>query len=195
MTPISEVAFPHELIHGLGPIWSAVRIANPCFATTGPLTFRPASAFGPSAAHWRETVFAPHILPIFLEVLGHARAGRTQELIVLDSRLTSLLTEPSRSASRAAGRRLAESVGGIRGDRMHSRLCDWTSSGRTDGNLAILFAARCAAFSMPDRRAVGAYLFQEIHAGDPGAFASPISDFVAGCLDALPDSAFRQRAA
>ncbi len=195
MTPLSQVESPDQLFHGLGPIWSAIRIANPAYTSTGPLTFRPLGTFSAAANHWRDTIFVPHVLPIFLQVLAHARAGRAQEIVPLDHSLSGMLSETASAASRTAGRRLAEVAAGIRGDRTLGRLADWTIAGRTDGHLAVLFAARCAVFSMPDRRAVGAYLFQEIHAGAPDAPLMPTSNFVAACLEALPAVPFHLRAA
>ncbi len=195
MNPISEVTTPGELRHGLGPIWAATRVANPDFAICSPITFRAPGLFPAAAEAWRESLFAPVLLPALRAALGHARRGEVRELTALDRRLTTQLGENAREGSTRAGRRLALLGTALRGDRLLPRLAENVRTEAAPGHLAIIFAARCGAFSLPDRTAVGAYLFQEMCAGAPAALVPEVCDFVARCLEPLGAATFELRAA
>lgn len=192
---ISELEHPDELRHGLAPIWAATRVANPDFAATAPVTFRGGSIFATAAAAWKEAVFAPALLPALRSALAHARRGELRELLDLDRQLSGALDETARAGSLAAGRRLAAHGCDLRGDRLLPRLGEAVRNGEAPGHLAIIFAARCATFSLPDRAAVGAYLFQEVCAGAPMAHVPAVCDFVAGCIEPLGEAASELRAA
>jgi hypothetical protein len=192
---LSEIEHPSDLRHGLGPIWAATRVANPDFAISGPVTFHGGAAFAVAAAAWRETVFSPMLLPALRATLGHARRGEVREISALDKRLSDELGETAREGSLRAGNRLAQHGCDLRGDRLLPRLGEWVRDGATPGHLAVIFAARCAAFSLPDRIAVGAYLFQEMCAGAPTAGIPDVCDFVAACIEPLGGSSIELRAA
>ncbi|MGH8046284.1 MAG: urease accessory UreF family protein [Chthoniobacterales bacterium] len=183
---ISEIQHPDELRHGLGPIWAAARVANPDFAICGPVTFRTTAAFATDAEAWRKTIFEPVLLPALRATLTHARRGELREICAVDVRLTDHLAAPAGGNSRRAGRRLAQLGSELRGDRLLPRLADAAANGSTPGHLAIVFAARCAAFSLHDRVAIGAYLFQEICGGAPAAPVVEVCDFVADCIEEGP---------
>ncbi len=192
---LSELEHPSDLRHGLGPIWAATRVANPDFAISGPVTFHGGAIFMTSAVTWRDAVFAPILLPAMRATLGHARRGEVREISTLDQKLSLELGENAREGSLRAGRRLAAHGCDLRGDRLLPRLGEWARDGQTPGHLAIIFAARCAAFSLPDRIAVGSYLFQEMCAGAPTARVPEVCDFVAACIEPLGSSAAGLRAA
>jgi hypothetical protein len=185
MNPISEVVDPGQLRHGLGPIWAAARTANPDFTLSGPVTFRAPGLFAPAAVAWQESLFNPVLLPALRAALAHARRGEVRELAALDQRLSESLPAGVRDDSTRAGHRLALHGAALRGDRLLPRLAASVSDGTSPGHLAIVFAARCGAFSLPDRMAVGAYLFQEMCAGAPTAPVIDVCDFVARCLEPL----------
>ena len=170
-------------------------MANPDFATCGPITFSGGSVFAAAAAGWKDVVFSPVLLPALRSALGHARRGELRELLDLDRQLSTSLGGPSRLGSLAAGHRLALHGCDLRGDRLLPRLGEAVRTGSTPGHLAIIFAARCATFSLPDRITVGAYLFQEICAGAPTAHVPAVCDFVAACIEPLGGAAFELRAA
>jgi hypothetical protein len=185
MNSISEVENPGEIRHGLGPIWAATRVANPDFALCGPVTFRCGAVFTISSSAWHETVFAPVLLPALRASLAHARRGEAREIIALDQRLSTQLPENTLTASTRAGHRLAALGSTLRGDRLLPRLAANVADGAAPGHLATVFAARCGAFSLPDRVAIGAYLFQEMCAGAPHVSVADVCDFVARCLEPL----------
>lgn len=195
MNPIAEVENPAELRHGLGPIWTAARIANPDFAICSPVTFRAAAGFGALAAAWRETIFVPALLPALRAASAHAGRGQVRELAALDRELSEKLPAAVRADSRRAGQRLALHGSELRGDRLLPRLAESIRTGAMPGHFAIVFAARSAAFSLPTRAAIGAYLFQEMCAGAPAAPVVDVCDFVAGCLEPLGGAASELRAA
>ncbi len=195
MNPISEVENPAELRHGLGPIWAATRVANPDFAIGGAVTFHASAVFAVSAVAWRESVFQPVLLPALRAALNHARRAEVRELAALDRRLSEQLPAGTHAASLRAGHRLALRGRELRGDRLLPRLAENIRAGAAPGHFAVIFAARCAAFSLPDRTAVGAYLFQEMGAGAPAAPVAEVCDFVAACLEPLGGPAFELRAA
>ncbi len=192
---LSELEHPSDLRHGLGPIWAATRVANPDFAISGPVTFHSGAIFTASATAWRDAVFSPILLPALRATLGHARRGEVREISALDLRLSEQLGENAREGSLRAGLRLAAHGCDLRGDRLLPRLGEWVRDGVSPGHLAIIFAARCAAFSLPDRIAAGAYLFQEMCAGAPAAAVPDVCDFVAACLEPLGGSSIELRAA
>jgi hypothetical protein len=192
---ISEIEHPDELRHGLGPIWAAARVANPDFAVAGAVTFHAGASFTHAAVAWRDSIFAPMLVPALRSALGHARRGELRELSALDKKLSEQLGEIARESSIRAGRRLALRSSGLQGDRLLPRLGEWVRDGATPGHLAIVFAARCAAFSLPDRIAVGAYLFEEMCAGAPTAPIPEVCDFVAACIEPLGGSSLELRAA
>ncbi len=192
---ISELEHPDELRHGLGPIWTATRVANPDFASLSPVTFRGGHIFPASAATWKAAVFMPLLLPALRSALAHARRGQFRELLDLDRQLSEALDEAARAGSIAAGQRLAQHGCHLQGDRLLPRLGEAARSRATPGHLAIVFAARCAAFSLPDRTAVGAYIFQEMCAGAPTAHVPAVCDFVADCIEPLGEAGFELRAA
>lgn len=183
MNPISELQSPDELKHGLGPIWAAARAANPEFSISGPVTFPADSPFDSACEAWNTGLFQPILLPALLSSLGHARRGEAREILHLDAHLSATLPEDVRTGSIRAGRRLAAASRELKGDRTLQRLAAWTADGSMDGHLVTIFAARCAAFSLFDRAAVGAYLFQELCGGAPGAPASAVCDFIRTCLE------------
>jgi len=195
MNPISEVEDPGEIRHGLGPIWAATRVANPDFSICGPVTFHSGKAFPLAATAWQESVFAPVLLPALRASLAHARRGEVRELTALDRRLSEQLGDGLRADSIRAGRRLALHGNSLRGDRLLPRLAENVRTEVSPGHLAIVFAARCGAFSLPDRIAVGAYLFQEMCAGAPTASVVEVCDFVARCIEPLGGSSLELRAA
>lgn len=192
---LSELEHPGDLRHGLGPIWAATRVANPDFAISGPVTFHSGAVFATAANAWRDAVFSPVLLPALRATLGHARRGEVREISALDKRISDELGEISREGSLRAGNRLAAHGCDLRGDRLLPRLGEWVRDGVTPGHLAVIFAARCAAFSLPDRIAIGAYLFQEMCAGAPAAAVPDVCDFVAACIEPLGGSAAGLRAA
>lgn len=182
---LSELEHPSDLRHGLGPIWAATRVANPDFAISGPVTFRGGVLFETSALAWKDAVFTPILLLALRATLAHARRGEVREIAALDRKLSEDLTGAALEGSLRAGERLALHGCDLRGDRLLPRLGEWVRDGVTPGHLATIFAARCAAFSLPDRIAVGTYLFQEMCAGAPTAAVPAVCDFVAGCLEPL----------
>jgi hypothetical protein len=183
---ISEIKHPNELLHGLGPIWAATRVANPDFATCGPVTFRSESVFVTSAHSWRDALFSSHLQPALRAALEHARRGELREILALDRRLSDQLPAPAHEGSRRAGQRLGLQGGDFRGDRLLPRLADALHDDATPGHLVVVFAARCAAFSLHDQVAVGAYLFQEMCAGAPTAPVKEVCNFVAACIENGP---------
>jgi UreF. len=183
MNPISELQSPDELQHGLGPIWAAARAANPEFSLSGPVTFPTGMAFAAACETWNTGLFQPMLLPAFLSALEHARRGEAREILDLDARLSSTLPGDARTGSIRAGRRLSAASRELKGDRTLQRLAAWTADGTMDGHLVTIFAARCAAFSLFDRAAVGAYLFQELCGGAPDAPAPVVCDFIRLCLE------------
>ncbi|MDD5199638.1 MAG: hypothetical protein PHC88_07515 [Terrimicrobiaceae bacterium] len=195
MNQISEIEDAGEIRHGLGPIWAATRIANPDFAVCAPVTFRAGAAFPLSTTAWRDDVFAPILLPALRGALGHARRCEVRELAALDRRLSEQLGDGLRTASIRAGRRLALHGSDLRGDRLLPRLAENLRTDTASGHLAIVFAARCGAFSLPDTIAVGAYIFQEMCAGAPTAGVSAVCDFVARCIEPLGGPSIELRAA
>jgi hypothetical protein len=186
---ISEIQHPDELRHGLGPIWAAARVANPDFAICGPVTFRGLAAFAASALEWKASLFEPALLPALRATLGHARRGELRELCAVDARLSDHLPAACLESSLRAGGRLAALGADLRGDRLLPRLGEAVRNGQTPGHLAVVFAARCAAFSLHDRVAIGAYLFQEMCAGSPTAAVVDVCDFVAACIEGGPSLA------
>ena len=191
---ISEIETPDELRHGLGPIWTAARVANPEFALCGPVTFRAAADFSNLAAGWRASIFESVLLPALRASLAHAHRGELRELAALDRRLSEQLPPHACAGSLAAGQRLAHLGADLQGDRLLPRLAANVRDKVSPGHLAVVFAARCAAFSLPDRTAIGAYLFQEMCAGAPTAPVAAVCDFVAACIEPL-GGAFELRAA
>lgn len=194
MNWITEISSPDDLQHGLGPIWTATRIASPAFATFGPITLRASECFSAQSLAWKTGVFDPILLPAFRAALTHARRGEIRELARIDHELGSKLPPSISEASLRAGRRLVIH-GDLPGDRLLSKLEARIDRGETPGHLAVVFAARCAAFSLPDRIAVGAYLFQELCSGAPCTPVNDICRFVASCLEPLGESPGALRAA
>lgn len=185
MTAISELDNPGEIRHGLGPIWAATRVANPDFATCPAVTFHAGPVFRLSADAWHDTLFQPLIFPTLRSALAHARRGEMRELLALDQQLATDLGPTHHAGSTRAGQRLAALGTDLRGERLLQRLAEQVRTGATPGHLAVVFAARCGAFSLPDRTAIGAYLFQELCAGATQARVDEVCAFVAACLEPL----------
>jgi hypothetical protein len=195
MNSISEIETPNELLHGLGPIWAATRVANPDFTLCMPVTFDGRAGFTASATAWRSSVFMPVLLPALRMALHHGRRGELRELAALDQRLSEELNSQACEGSLRAGRHLAARGCDLRGDRLLPRIADAIRTGAMPGHLAIVFAARCAVFSLADRVAAGAYLFQEISAGAPQARVVDVCNFVSECIEPLGGSSIELRAA
>ncbi len=181
--------------HSPDPLESGLRIANPTFETTGPLTFRNSSRFDLAAPIWRDAVFLPTLLPAITSTLELAHAGEVREIIALEARLLATTPPAAVQALTHEGRRLAEATGDPRGDRVLPRLHAAIRADLMRGHFAILFAARCAVFSVPTHVALGAYLLQELLSGSPNTRASKAIAFAATCLDDLNLSAPQLRAA
>lgn len=183
---ISEIQHPDELRHGLGPIWAAARVASPDFSLSAPVTFRGGVPFATAVGNWKSALYEPALLPALRATLSHARRGELREICTVDARLSEHLGETALEGSLRAGQRLAALGDGLRGDRLLPRLGEAVRAGATPGHLAVIFAARCAAFSLHDRVAIGAYLFQELCAGAPTAAVVDVCDFVAACIENGP---------
>lgn len=191
MNPISELQSPDELKHGLAPIWAAARSANPDFATSGRVTFPAGTSFAAASTAWNTALFQPALLPAFLSTLNHARCGEAREILAIDAGLSAALSDAAREGSLRAGRRLVIHSKDLRGDRTLQRLTGWVEDGSMDGHLVTLFAARCATFSLSDRAAVGAYLFQELCGGTPDTPVPAVCDFISLCLEPLASHKLR----
>ncbi len=181
--------------HAPDPLESGLHVANPAFETTGPLTFRNASRFDLAAPSWRDAIFLPVLLPTLRTTLDLARAGEVREILALEATLLAQTPPAAALPLVTEGRRLAETTGDPRGDRVLSRLHAAMRGGQMQGHFAVLFAARCAVFSIPTHVTLGAYLLQELLAGSPHTSASKAIAFAATCLDDLHLLAPQLRAA
>ncbi|MGC1481303.1 MAG: hypothetical protein WA771_12405 [Chthoniobacterales bacterium] len=164
------------------PLEAGLRIANPNFEQTAPLTFRNESRFDLAAPIWRDATFLPILLPAITSTVDLAADGQVREIIDLEAALLEATPATSIPALLAEGHRLA-TEGDPRGDRVLPRLHAALRDGSLRGHFTILFAARCSVFSIPTRVAVGSYLLQELLAGAPNIQAGRALTFAATCLD------------
>lgn len=188
---ISEVQSADEFRDGLAPIWAAAKLASPQFECSGRATFPVGPSFEIAASSWRENIFLPLLQPMLLAALQHARRGEVREMLALDRQLSAKLPKSALEGSCREGRRLAQLSSDIRGDRGLQRIVKALDEKSADGHLATIFAARAAAFSLSDRVAIGAYLFQELSGGAPHSPVSAVCDLIASCLEPLASEELR----
>lgn len=111
--------------------------------------------------NWLDAVFAPFILPHLAQVLEFASRQSLREVVVCDVDLHRHLPASIKGPSISAGRLLLQ-ASPPRGDRLLARLQEAIDQGRAAGHFATLYAVRAAAFSIPTRTAILAYLWQEL---------------------------------
>ena len=116
---------------------------------------------------WVDAVFEPLLLPHLSQVLEFASRQSLREIIVCDLDLDRYLPAGARESSISAGRLLLQAFP-PRGDRLLTRLQEAIDHGRAAGHFATLYAVRAAAFSIPTRTAILAYLWQELIVALPG---------------------------
>ncbi len=181
--------------HAPHPLESGLQIASPAFEQVGRLTFRNESRFDLAASVWRDATFLPTLVPALTATLDFARNGEVREIIALEAAVLSRTPTAIADALVAEGRRLAAVTGDPRGDRVLPRLHAAIRDGSLQGHFTILFAARCAVFSIATRTTLGAYLLQEFLAGSPRVSASKALAFAGNTLDDLDLTSPRLRAA
>ena len=116
---------------------------------------------------WVGAVFEPLLLPHLGQVLEFASRQSLREIVVCDLDLDRYLPAGARESSVSAGRLLLQAFP-PRGDRLLTRLQEAIDHGRAAGHFSTLYAVRAAAFSIPTRTAILAYLWQELRVALPG---------------------------
>lgn len=111
--------------------------------------------------HWVDAVFEPLLLPHLAQVLEFASRQSLREVVARDLDLHRDLPASVKEPSISAGRLLLQAFP-PRGDRLLTRLQEAIDQGKAPGHFATLYAVRAAAFSIPTRTAILAYLWQEL---------------------------------
>ncbi len=195
MTVVSLVEGLDDPACGLGPLLDAARLVQPGLETVRPLTLGGATTLAEAGLVWRDGIFLTHLAPFFLDQIASARQGMLREMVARDVAFTASLDSVIADRSSVAGRKLASLAGAMRGDRMLPKLADRAARGDIPCHYLTVFAARCAAFSIDDRTAVGASVVREVCGWSIVSPAPAVADFIRSCIDAIPASRFGLRAA
>lgn len=158
---------PPEVPAGEDPEFTQVlRIADPCAALGGALTFLPgahlhADAWLAQWRGWQEAVFTPLLSPALENTARHAALGQAREIRDLDLALAAALPEDVTARAAEAGRQLYASMGGVKGERWFNKLQAWSAEGAMPGQFAVAYACRYASFHLPGRLLLPTYAFWE----------------------------------
>ena len=156
----------YDLLLQESEIPRVVDLCNPQYRSRSPYTFLSVEGCPVGSWQiWQATVFRPLLEKRMLNVLAHGRSLRAREIRELDRELEELLPEPGRRRSRTSGRALLKAFKAPRSEKILSRLRRWVDSGKTPGHFPVIYAARCAVFSIPPRMLLLSYLYQEWETG------------------------------
>jgi UreF-like urease accessory protein len=145
----------------MNELYQVVSRCNPSLDLIRALTWDLDGDAQTSWLSWLGTVFEPLLLPHLGQVLEFASRQSLREVVVRDVDLHRYLPPKVREPSISAGRLLLQAIP-PRGDRLLARLQDAVDNGTAVGHFATLYAVRAAAFSIPTRTAILAYLWQEL---------------------------------
>jgi len=148
--------------HGDSGRASSVEDADILTLCTGSVVFHGSLTLGAEsdAPTWFREIFLPHIAPAFARGHALALAGTAREVIAIDQALSAPLPAFT-GVLASAGRRLLAAQDPSRGDRVLRRYAAFTQDGTAPGHLPIVFALRAAAFHVPLRQALLAYVQTE----------------------------------
>lgn len=158
---------PPEVPTGEDPEFTQVlRIADPCAALSGALTFLPGAQLHAGAwlaqwDQWREGDYTHLLSPALENAARHAALGQAREIRDLDLALAAALPHDAAARAAAAGRQLYASMDGVKGERWFNKLQTWSAEGATPGQFAIAYACRYASFHLPGRLLLPTYAFWE----------------------------------
>jgi len=195
MSVVSLVQGLDDPVCGLGPLLDAARLVQPGLEFVRPLTLAGVTTLAEAGTAWRDGLFANELAPFFLDQLARARHGQLREMVAADARFSDSLDHTLSESSIAAGRKLVGLAAAMRGDRLLPKLADRTARGEIPCHYLTVFAARCAAFSIDDRTALGASVVREVCGWSIVSPAPAVAGFVRSCIEIIPASRFGLRAA
>ncbi len=195
MTVVSLVEGLDDPICGLGPLLDAARLVQPGLESVRPLTLAGVTSLADAGMVWRDQIFSDHLAPFLLSQLSRAREGKLREMAAADVEFSSALDTMHVDSSVAAGRKLVALASAMRGDRVLPKLAERAARSEIPCHYLTVFAARCAAFSIDDRTALGASVVREVCGWSIISPAPQVAAFIRSCIDAIPASRFGLRAA
>lgn len=195
MTGVSLVHGLEDPICGLGPVLDAARLAQPGLESCGALSLGGATSLDEAGLVWRDALFVETLAPFLLDQLAFGRAGMLREMLESDAAFTTRLDPVLAERSERAGRKLAALAGAMRGDRLLPRIAMRSTAGDIPCHYLTVFAARCAAFSIDDRTAIGAYVIREVAGWNISSTAPAVAGFIRSCIQVIPSARFGLRAA
>lgn len=151
----------------MNELYQVVSRCNPSLDLVRALTWDLEGDAQTSWLGWLGAVFEPLLLPHLSQVLEFASRQSLREVVGRDVDLHRYLPASIKEPSISAGRLLLQ-TSPPRGDRLLARLQDAIENGTAVGHFATLYAVRAAAFSIPTRTAILAYLWQELVVTLPG---------------------------
>jgi len=136
-----------------------LRLLHPCRVAGGAPSFRWERG-APEIAweRWRRRVFDPVLGPALVGALHAARWGHLRDLLALEQQIDGAVTARTSAALRAAGARLVLAMVPPASVRPLWRYRSWVREGAVVGHLCSVFALRAAAFHVPTRTALAAWL-------------------------------------
>lgn len=118
-------------------------------------------------AVWIEKWFAPHLAEAFVETYRCAADYRPLDIVGIDKRLDSLLTESLRSRSLKLAASFLGGKSEMRADREWKRFVGQIEAGKCPGHATTLFALQCALYHLPLAPSLSAYVWFELESGLP----------------------------
>lgn len=195
MAVVSLVQGLEDPVCGLAPLLDAARLVQPGLESVRPLTLAGVTSLAQAGDLWRDALYVNDLAPFFLDQLARARHGKLREMAEADAQFSRHLDKTLAESSIAAGRKLVGLAAAMRGDRLLPKLADRATRGEIPCHYLTVFAARCAAFSIDDRTALGASVVREVCGWSIVSTAPATAAFIRSCIDVIPASRFGLRAA
>jgi|GEM_PF-924202 len=195
MSAVSLVEGLDDPVCGLAPLLDAARLVQPGLESVRPLTLAGVTTLAEAGTIWRDQLYLTALAPFLLDQLARARHGKLREMAAADAQFSEVLDETLAESSIAAGRKLVGLAAAMRGDRLLPKLADRAARHEIPCHYLTVFAARCAAFSIDDRTALGASVIREVCGWSIISPAPAVAGFIRSCIDVIPASRFGLRAA
>lgn len=156
---ISAAAIDDSSDGGFSDVLHSLALCHPDTKNAAPLTLD-----SQDFDKWRTEIFRAHIWPAIVQAWNFSANGQSQELAAADRTLDSALSAIAAGRSRAEGSTLLAAHRPPAAERWLDRYSRLVATGRAPAHLAIVMAARGAAFRIAPRMVAAAYLVLELRA-------------------------------
>lgn len=168
----------------LAEILKSLPTCYPVWETGGRLTLEGSS--DASRREWRDEIFQPILHPLLMKARETAGQGRVRDMIALDVEFDKTLPSRLLARSRTAGRRVLTEFKSPAAERVLAKYSAEVLAGTAPGHLAVVMAARGAAFHLPPNLIAATYVLAELQGANSTQTLAVLWNGVGECFENLP---------